>query len=153
MDITLVHKNIAAVADRWSPELATRLERRALDKADFATLRDAGLTLTGVPEDMGGVWHNTERSTRPLGAIFRTLARVDPSVALVATMHPTVLALWLEQPVEPPIDPELLARTAKPRPSCGEGRPLVWNYLFRAGGRRRSHGDTSYGGTGQASGA
>jgi alkylation response protein AidB-like acyl-CoA dehydrogenase len=106
MDITLVQKNIAAVADRWSPELAARLGRRALDQADFATLRNAGLTLTGVPEDMGGVWHSTERSTRPLGAIFRTLARVDPSVALVATMHPTVLALWLEQPVEPPMDPD-----------------------------------------------
>ena len=106
MDIALVQKNIAAVADSWSPELAARLGRRALDKADFATLRDAGLTLTGVPEDMGGVWHGTERSTRPLGAMFRTLARVDPSVALVATMHPTVLALWLEEPVEPPVDPD-----------------------------------------------
>lgn len=106
MDITLVQRNIAAVADGWSSELAARLGRRALDQSDFATLRDSGLTLTGVPEDMGGVWHSAERSTRPLGAIFRTLARVDPSVALVATMHPTVLALWLEQPVEPPNDPD-----------------------------------------------
>jgi alkylation response protein AidB-like acyl-CoA dehydrogenase len=106
MDFTLVQKNIAAIADRWSPELANRLGRRALDKADFATLRDAGLTLTGVPEDMGGVWHSAERSTRPLGAIFSTLARVDPSVALVATMHPTVLALWLEQPAEQPENPD-----------------------------------------------
>ena len=85
--------------------MAARLERRALDKADFATLREAGLTLTGVPEEMGGVWQSGARSTRPTGAIFRTLARVDPSVALVATMHPTVLALWLEEPVELPVDP------------------------------------------------
>ena len=105
MDITLVQKNIAAVAAGWSSELAARLERSALDKADFATLREAGLTLTGVPEEMGGVWQSGARSTRPTGAIFRTLARVDPSVALVATMHPTVLALWLEEPVEPPVDP------------------------------------------------
>ena len=105
MDITLVQKNIAAVAAGWSFELTARLERSALDKADFATLRDAGLTLTGVPEEMGGVWQSGARSTRPTGAIFRTLARVDPSVALVATMHPTVLALWLEEPVEPPVDP------------------------------------------------
>jgi len=55
MDITLVQKNIAAVAARWSSELAARLERSALDKADFATLRETGLTLTGVPEEMGGV--------------------------------------------------------------------------------------------------
>ena len=72
---------------------------------DFATLKDAGLTLTGVPAAMGGVWHSAQVSTRPTGAIFRALAQVDPSVALVATMHPTVLALWLEQPIESPRDP------------------------------------------------
>src|SRR5262245_17590440 len=105
MDITSVRRNIEAVASRWSAETATRLRRCALDPADFATLKDAGLTLTGVPNEMDGVWHSAERSTRPTGAIFRTLARVDPSVALVATMHPTVLAVWLEQPVEPPKDP------------------------------------------------
>ena len=38
MDIILVQKNIAAVAAGWSSELAARLERSALDKADFATL-------------------------------------------------------------------------------------------------------------------
>src|ERR1044072_3361739 len=106
MDVTLVQKNVAEVADLWSLELATRLQRRVLGAADFATLRDAGVALTGVPADMGGVWQDARRSTRPIGAIFRTLARVDPSVALVATMHPTVLAMWLEQPAEPPTDPE-----------------------------------------------
>ncbi len=106
MDITSIRDKVEAVAAGWSSEAATRLGRDALDKADFATLRDAGLTLTGVPEEMGGVWHSAQRSTRPTGAIFRTLARVDPSVALVGTMHPTVLALWLEQPAEPPIDPD-----------------------------------------------
>ena len=101
MDTASVHKNVAAVADSWSAELGPRLRRQALDKGDFATLRDAGLTLTGVPGDMGGVWHGPERSTRPVGAIFRTLAQVDPSVALVATMHTTVLNFWLEEPAEP----------------------------------------------------
>ena len=105
MDINTIQRNVAAVAGRWSPELATRLGRRALDKADFAVLADAGLTLTGVPEDMGGVWHSVERSTRPTGAIFRALARVDPSVALVATMHPSVSAFWHVKPLEPPMDP------------------------------------------------
>jgi alkylation response protein AidB-like acyl-CoA dehydrogenase len=106
MDVTSVQKNVAEIARQWSPNLATRLQRRVLDAADFATLRDAGVPLTGVPADMGGVWQGTRRSTRPIGAIFRTLARVDPSLALVATMHPTVLAMWLEQPAEPPMDPE-----------------------------------------------
>jgi len=105
MDVAAVQRNVAEVTDRWSPELAARLQRRALDRADFATLRDAGLTLTGVPADMGGVWQGAKRSARSVAAIFRTLARVDPSVALVATMHPTVLALWLEDPEEPPVDP------------------------------------------------
>ena len=104
MDVALVQRNVAGVVDRWSGELADRLQRRALDRADFATLREAGVTLTGVPADMGGVWEGAKRSTRPVGAIFRTLARVDPSVALVATMHPTVLAIWLEEPEEPPAD-------------------------------------------------
>ena len=105
MDIGLVQKNVAAVAAGWSSGLAARLERRELDKADFATLREAGLTLTGVPERMGGAWQSGARSTRATGEIFRTLARVDPSVALVTTMHPTVLALWLEEPFDPPVDP------------------------------------------------
>jgi alkylation response protein AidB-like acyl-CoA dehydrogenase len=105
MDITSVRENVETVAKEWSSETAARLGRQALDPADFATLRDAGLCLTGVPEAMGGVWHSAQRSTRPTGAMFRSLARVDPSVALVGTMHPTVLALWLEEPVEPPKDP------------------------------------------------
>jgi alkylation response protein AidB-like acyl-CoA dehydrogenase len=106
MDVVAVQRNVAEVVDRWSPELAARLQRRALDRADFSALRDAGVTLTGVPTDMGGVWQGAKRSSRPVAAIFRTLARVDPSVALVATMHPTVLAVWLEEPEEPPEDPD-----------------------------------------------
>lgn len=106
MDITSVRHNVEAVAEKWASEMPARLRRQALDRADFAALRDAGLTLTGVPEDIGGVWHSARRSTRPTGAMFRALARVDPSVALVATMHPTVLSLWLEDPVEPPPDPD-----------------------------------------------
>jgi len=105
MHIASVEKNVAEVAARWSADLGGRLRRSALDRSDFATLHDAGLTLTGVPADMGGVWQGAQRSARPVGAIFRSLARVDPSVALVATMHPTVLAVWLEEPEEPPANP------------------------------------------------
>jgi hypothetical protein len=65
MDITLVQKNIAAVAAEWSSGLAARLERSALDKADFATLREAGLTLTGVPEEMGGLWQERSAVNAP----------------------------------------------------------------------------------------
>jgi alkylation response protein AidB-like acyl-CoA dehydrogenase len=106
MDIAEIHENVAALTERWSGERAERLQRQELDPADFEALAKAGFTLTGVPEDMGGAWLDPERSTRPLGAIFRTLARVDPSLALVSTMHPTVLTMWLEQPAEPPPDPD-----------------------------------------------
>src|SRR5262245_41266808 len=105
MDVATVRNNVEAVARDWSAQTTARLRRQALDKADFATLRDAGLNLTGVPEEMGGLWSGAAQSSRPTGAMFRALARVDPSVSLVATMHPTVLALWLEEPVEPPTDP------------------------------------------------
>jgi alkylation response protein AidB-like acyl-CoA dehydrogenase len=106
MDITSVRQNVEVVATQWMPQMPARLGRQALDPADFTTLRDAGFTLTGVPEAMGGAWHSAQRSSRPTGAMFRALARVDPSVALVATMHPTVLGLWLEEPEESPIDPD-----------------------------------------------
>src|SRR5262245_42203525 len=102
--IATVQHNIEAITKRWSSELTTRLQRRALDPADFETLKDAGLALTGVPEDMGGVWQSARLSTRPTGALFRSLARVDPSVALVATMHPTVLAVWRDQPSDAPVN-------------------------------------------------
>ncbi|HVO13931.1 MAG TPA: acyl-CoA dehydrogenase family protein [Alphaproteobacteria bacterium] len=105
MDITEVRRTVEAVAQQWAPDMPARLRRQALDPADFATLKDAGLHLTGVPEAMGGAWHGARRSTRPTGAMFRALARVDPSVALVGTMHPTVLSLWLEDPIDPPADP------------------------------------------------
>jgi alkylation response protein AidB-like acyl-CoA dehydrogenase len=105
LDIASIAKNIAAVAEAWSAERATRLERRALAAADFARLKEAGLTLTGVPATMGGAWQSAQASTRATAAIFRTLARADPSVALVATMHPTVLAMWLEEPADAPADP------------------------------------------------
>ena len=132
MDITLVQKNVAAVAAGWSSELTARLERSALDKADFATLREAGLTLTGVPEEMGGAWQSERGQRRPTGAIFRILARVDPSVTLVATMHPTVLALWLEEPVEPPVDLNAWREQRDRVLTRRKGGALVWHHLVRS---------------------
>ena len=64
MDIQTVLRNVAAVAESWSGERAARLARQALDQADFDALADAGLTLTGVKEDMGGVWNSPEQSSR-----------------------------------------------------------------------------------------
>ena len=73
----------------------SRQQRRALDAADFAQLREAGFPLTGVPVDQGGIWQSVQQSTRPLCELLRTLAHGDSSVALVCAMHPTVLVFWL----------------------------------------------------------
>jgi alkylation response protein AidB-like acyl-CoA dehydrogenase len=63
-------------------------------------LAEAGFLLTGVPAELGGVWESPPASVRAVAEIHRALARGDPSVALVASMHPTVLMAigWLAFP-------------------------------------------------------
>ena len=46
------------------------------------------------PVDVGGLWRSTEASIRPVCEIYRRLASADPSVALVSSMHPAVVAFW-----------------------------------------------------------
>lgn len=91
----VVH-NIGEVARAFAAERAERQRRRELVRADFDLLADAGFHLTGVPPDMGGVNGGVREFTRPLCDMLRTLARGDPSVALVASMHPAVIGGWLE---------------------------------------------------------
>jgi alkylation response protein AidB-like acyl-CoA dehydrogenase len=86
---------VDGIAGDWRAQRVERLARRALDAADLRRLADAGFLLTGVPEESGGLWRSTAESTRPIGEVLRTLATADPSVALVAAMHPTVLSFWL----------------------------------------------------------
>jgi alkylation response protein AidB-like acyl-CoA dehydrogenase len=90
-----VQTRVSALADRFAAEREARMARTALDPADFAALADAGFLLTGVPESMGGLWHGLDRVVRPYATMVRGLARADPSLALVAAMHPAVLAFWL----------------------------------------------------------
>jgi alkylation response protein AidB-like acyl-CoA dehydrogenase len=96
MDITggQLRKNIAEVTHGWRDQQAERLGRRHLDPADMGVLREAGLLLGPVPADQGGLWEGPE-SARDLCETYRDLARLDPSVALVSSMHPAVLAYWL----------------------------------------------------------
>ncbi|HXG37092.1 MAG TPA: acyl-CoA dehydrogenase family protein, partial [Dehalococcoidia bacterium] len=56
-----------------------------------------GFLLSGVPAEMGGLWVDLARSTRPISELLRTIARGDPSVALVSSMHAAVLSFWLCQ--------------------------------------------------------
>lgn len=104
MDVAKVREGVTAIAGSWAADRAARQQRRALDPADFAALRDAGFTLTGIPTDAGGIWSDTRSSTRDVAEILRTLARADPSVALVSSMHPAVLSYWLVTPDVPGAD-------------------------------------------------
>jgi alkylation response protein AidB-like acyl-CoA dehydrogenase len=99
-----VQKRIAATASEWATERKERQHRRELVRADFDALAEAGFTLTGVPESMGGLWRSIEESTRPVCELLRTLAHGDSSVALVSAMHPGVLNVfgWLSVPEADP---------------------------------------------------
>jgi alkylation response protein AidB-like acyl-CoA dehydrogenase len=95
MDSNTVLSQVAEVATRFAKERAERQRRRQLERADFQALADAGFLLTGVSREQGGLWSDLQSSTRPVSDMLRVIARADPSVALVASMHPAVLSFWL----------------------------------------------------------
>src|SRR5438045_7035338 len=92
---------VRAIAEEFAHDRAERQKRRNLIRADFDRLADAGFLLSGVPVGMGGMWENTASTTRPLCELLRALAHGDSSVALVSSMHPAVLSLWLTTPRAP----------------------------------------------------
>ena len=100
MDISWPHltREVEAIAGEWRAKRAERQARRHLDAADFARLNDAGFLHVAVPEEGGGLWRSVAETTRPICDVLRPLAAADPSVALVASMHPAVLAFWLAKP-------------------------------------------------------
>jgi alkylation response protein AidB-like acyl-CoA dehydrogenase len=87
--------NIDTLASEWRGQRSERQQRRALDRADFDALADAGFLSAAVPRDIGGDWESIPASLRGVCTALRTLATADPSVALVAAMHPAVLGYWL----------------------------------------------------------
>jgi alkylation response protein AidB-like acyl-CoA dehydrogenase len=87
--------SVRALAERFALARDERLRRTALDPEDFARLGEAGFRLTGITAAYGGVWRGLAQSVRDYCEIIRDLARADPSLALVASMHPAVLAFWL----------------------------------------------------------
>ena len=97
-----VVENIKELSAQFASERAERLRRRELATADFEALVDAGFHLTGVPPDMGGLNGGIAEATRPLCEMLRILAHGDPSVALVASMHPAVIGGWMEVTEAPP---------------------------------------------------
>lgn len=95
MNSDQVIANLEKVAAGFAEQRRERLERRHLERADFDLLAKAGFLATGLAEADGGLWKDVRQSTRPYAEMIRTIAIGDPSVALVAAMHPCVLVLWM----------------------------------------------------------
>jgi alkylation response protein AidB-like acyl-CoA dehydrogenase len=95
MDIAAVTEGVRAVAIQFAEDRGNRQLRRELISADFDQLKAAGLHLTGVLAEHGGLWESVAHSTRPICQLLRILASGDSSVALVCSMHPAVLSFWL----------------------------------------------------------
>lgn len=95
MDEKVVAANVGEVAARFAEHRAERLNRTNLDQADFADLAGTGFLSTGIPVERGGLWRDMRQSTRLICELVRTIARTDPSLALVSTMHTAVLFFWL----------------------------------------------------------
>lgn len=86
---------VTKLADTFAAERKERQQRRSLNRADFDRLAETGYLRVAVPRSMGGLFDDFRTSTRPTAEILRALAHGDASVALVASMHPAVLAMWL----------------------------------------------------------
>ena len=96
--VAAVDEAVRDIAQTWRGQRAERQQRRHLDQADFDQLRDAGVLRLIAPAEHGGLWESTPTSTRTLCEMYRALASGDPSVALVSSMHPAVIAFWLANP-------------------------------------------------------
>ena len=94
MDIETVKNQVARVAETFGRQRDQRLRRQRLDPADFQALAQAGFLSTAVPVALGGLWESLPGSTRVICDMVRGLARADPSLALVTTMHSAVLVFW-----------------------------------------------------------
>ena len=88
--------DIKALARGFAAQRQERQQRRALDPEDIAALKGIGLHLAAVPAAYGGWWQGPRTSLRVQCDALRLLAQGDPSLALVASMHPTVLTFWRE---------------------------------------------------------
>lgn len=95
---TSLREQVTLLAESWKGQRSERQARRHLERADFDSLRDAGFLQAVVPQEVGGLWRDTPSSARMVCDLLRVLAAGDPAVALVASMHPAVIAFWLLNP-------------------------------------------------------
>ncbi len=90
------------IGAKFAEQRDARLARTHLDRADFDLLAEAGFLNTGLAAKDGGLWVDVRTSTRAYAEMIRAIAMGDPSVALVAAMHPCVLAIWYAAGDPPP---------------------------------------------------
>ena len=102
MNAQSILENVQEVSHQFAQERRERQTRRELVMADFDQLKAAGLPLTGVLADHGGMWKSVSQSTRSICELLRVVAHGDSSVALVCAMHPSVLSFWLATTDVPP---------------------------------------------------
>jgi len=107
MDAASTLEAVRRIAMDFASDRHDRQRRRELDRSDFDALAEAGFLMTGVPVEDGGLFASPAESTRPIAEILRALAHGDSSVALVASMHPSVLAFWNATPAAP--EPDMAA--------------------------------------------
>ena len=96
----VLRAGVDEIAGKWRAERAERQARRSLDPVDFQRLVGGRLPADRRSDDVGGLWRSVAETTRPICEVLRTLGAADPSVALVASMHPSVLGL-LAGPARP----------------------------------------------------
>jgi alkylation response protein AidB-like acyl-CoA dehydrogenase len=90
---------IDELSDRWVAQRSDRFARRHLERADFDALAATGYLELIVPESHGGRWRSLPETGPIIADAVGRLARGDQSVALVASMHPTVVGFWTTVPV------------------------------------------------------
>lgn len=100
MNPSEVQTNLEVISEQFKAERPERIKRRHLEATDFNKLAEAGYLYTGVPESHGGLWQDSASSVRAYAEFVRTIAAGDPSVALVAAMHPAVLVFWMAEEME-----------------------------------------------------
>jgi len=124
MSSSSAYDETARLASEFAADRAARQRRRHLEPQDFARLRETGFPLLAMPLDAGGRWESLPASTRPICETLRALARGDSSVALVASMHPSVLTYWLAFPEAP--EPHTAAWEAQRREIFQSVREGAW---------------------------
>ncbi|MGI9621429.1 MAG: hypothetical protein ACR2PK_01230, partial [Acidimicrobiales bacterium] len=101
-DPTEVLNSVRELAESWRADRPSRQLRRSLDPGDFELLKSTGFPQMAVPTQDGGNWEEVGTTARAVCEMLRTLSRADPSVALVSSMHPAVIAFWLLNPTDDP---------------------------------------------------